>query len=394
MPPIASLARLTLTLAALAALAAAAQGPTAQAAAASDKSAHYFLMKQVQIIDHSQGPQGIPAYDLMIPTTWEFTGGVKFGQAVGGCFADMFSVFGDAKSADKSIELQLLPAIHLAVCRRSAGAASSAAGKSTGRPGGPETLPGTLAGSCGGFSPPGPDREVSQGQHVVSIDPFPELDQIARHRLGLPPDATGNPSGIHTECRPRAAGLQRRQGQPVEEWIAAAVVVRAIPTGGRGAAYDWHAVDGDVLPRAQGQARCQRPAVQADGQHHSPRAGVAEAQQRGHRHPVSEEAAGVGEAVGDDREVPAPRRADHQRRGRQPAARRQPCGLWRRVRSSRGVQTFRDPSTGATFELSNQYDHAWLNGSNQYVMSDDPNFNPNGTLNGNWTSLQVVRPQP
>jgi hypothetical protein len=40
----------------------------------------------------------------------------------------------------------------------------------------------------------------------------------------------------------------------------------------------------------------------------------------------------------------------------------------------RGVQTFRDPSSGATFELSNQYDHAWLNGSNEYVMSDDPNF--------------------
>jgi hypothetical protein len=52
------------------------------------------------------------------------------------------------------------------------------------------------------------------------------------------------------------------------------------------------------------------------------------------------------------------------------------------------VQTFRDPSSGATFELSNQYDHAWLNGSNQYVMSDDPNFNPNGKINGNWNSLQ------
>ena len=57
----------------------------------------------------------------------------------------------------------------------------------------------------------------------------------------------------------------------------------------------------------------------------------------------------------------------------------------------RGVQTFRDPSTGATFELSNQYDHAWLNGSNEYVMSDDPSFNPNGSLSGNWTSLEVVR---
>lgn len=56
------------------------------------------------------------------------------------------------------------------------------------------------------------------------------------------------------------------------------------------------------------------------------------------------------------------------------------------------MQTFRDPASGATFELSNQYDHAWLNGANEYVMSEDPNFNPNGSLNGN--EMQVVRPQP
>jgi hypothetical protein len=60
----------------------------------------------------------------------------------------------------------------------------------------------------------------------------------------------------------------------------------------------------------------------------------------------------------------------------------------------RGVQTFRDPTTGNTMELSNQFDHAWLNGSNEYVMSDDPNFNPNGVLNGNGNQLQVVRPTP
>ncbi|WP_162601475.1 hypothetical protein [Occallatibacter savannae] len=38
-------------------------------------------------------------------------------------------------------------------------------------------------------------------------------------------------------------------------------------------------------------------------------------------------------------------------------------------------------------------DHAWLNGSYEY-MSDDPNFNPNGQLNGDWNQLQLVRPQP
>jgi hypothetical protein len=60
----------------------------------------------------------------------------------------------------------------------------------------------------------------------------------------------------------------------------------------------------------------------------------------------------------------------------------------------RGVQTFRNPETGATFELSNLHDHAWLNGGNEYIMSDNPNFNPNGKLDGNWTALQPVQAQP
>ena len=58
----------------------------------------------------------------------------------------------------------------------------------------------------------------------------------------------------------------------------------------------------------------------------------------------------------------------------------------------RDVQTYRDPTTGRKFELSNQYGHAWLNGSGQYVMSDDPNFNPNAQLSGSWNQLQPVAP--
>jgi hypothetical protein len=45
-------------------------------------------------------------------------------------------------------------------------------------------------------------------------------------------------------------------------------------------------------------------------------------------------------------------------------------------------------------ELSNQCDHAWLNGANEYVMRDNPNFNPNGNLTGNWNQLEVVQLQP
>jgi len=49
------------------------------------------------------------------------------------------------------------------------------------------------------------------------------------------------------------------------------------------------------------------------------------------------------------------------------------------------------------FELSRSVaillmEHAWLNGSNEYIMTDDSNFNPTGQLPGTWNQLQAVRP--
>jgi hypothetical protein len=35
-----------------------------------------------------------------------------------------------------------------------------------------------------------------------------------------------------------------------------------------------------------------------------------------------------------------------------------------------------------------------LNGSSEYIMNDDPNFNPDRQLSGNWNRLQAVRPAP
>jgi hypothetical protein len=58
----------------------------------------------------------------------------------------------------------------------------------------------------------------------------------------------------------------------------------------------------------------------------------------------------------------------------------------------RGVQTFREPATGTTQELSNLYDHAWQNGTGDYVMSNDPSFNPNEHMSGDWNQLQAVNP--
>ena len=57
----------------------------------------------------------------------------------------------------------------------------------------------------------------------------------------------------------------------------------------------------------------------------------------------------------------------------------------------RGVETYRNPGSGETIELDNQYGHAWVNNSGEYILTDSPGFDPNVALKGNWTALQHVK---
>jgi hypothetical protein len=58
----------------------------------------------------------------------------------------------------------------------------------------------------------------------------------------------------------------------------------------------------------------------------------------------------------------------------------------------RGAQSYRNPNTGETVELDNQYGKAWAGPNNQYILSDSPNYNPNQSEQGNWTQMQPVKP--
>jgi hypothetical protein len=237
-------------------------------------------------------------------------------------------------------------------------------------------------------------KKCTKGCSVVSVEPFPELAEMVRHQLGMPPAAAGaNTGNTRIDAARMRLDFNDDKGQPAEAWVTAAIVVHIMPGGGRGAAYDWHAVNvmsfgapkgkldaneklfklmiGTIHPELEWQKmsngyiaqlyqmKAKQVAIQAQ----------AVATFRQHAADVingvtANQIAGANQAsFGQDQLV-------------------------------RGVQTFRDPATGGTYELSNQYDHAWLNGANEYVMSDDPNFNPNGNVNGNWNQLEVVRPQP
>jgi hypothetical protein len=212
--------------------------------------------------------------------------------------------------------------------------------------------------------------------------------------MGLPPaGAGGDVRGIRTDAARARLAFADDKGQQVEEWIAAAVIVRMIPTGGRGAAYDWHAVKVMFFRTPKGQLdlndklfKLIAGTIRPDPEWQKWSNGIIAAMYRKKQEELAKQSAIIAQLQQNVVDTLTGVTARQQAGSMQSA-----YGVSQGIR---GVQTFRDPSSGATFELSNQYNHAWLNGSNQYVMSDDPNFNPNGNLNGDWTQLQAVRPQP
>ena len=229
------------------------------------------------------------------------------------------------------------------------------------------------------------------GSTVVSVEAFPELNQIARKQLGLPPDDAGKASDSRTEAI-RARIKFQKDGKALEDWVALVVLTRVYRQG-RGAFYDCHAIDIMALQAPEGKLddddklfKVMISSLRPDAKWQAYSNGWL-----AWRYEVeAKKEAQIDAIIANFQNQVAQTLSEvtaNQQRGSLNAAFGADQGV-------RGVQTFRNPATGATMELSNLYDHAWLNGSNEYIMSDDPNFNPNVQLNGDWNRLQVVRPQP
>jgi hypothetical protein len=383
---------LSLCVAAAAQSAAADKSVPAPAAPAPGASDRYFRMKQVKIND--QGMNQMPAVDLMIPTTWQFKGDVRWGGGVGGCFADLPAVFMHAQSEDGSIVFESIPNFTWQFTDDPGAQRALVQENQGGVKVGLKPCPVLRPMRAEDFLRQAVIPKTRSGKRVVSVDPLPEFNQMVRRQLGLGPDGAGagGQSAVRTDAA-RARLEYDVDGKTIEEWLTTVVVVRTFPSGRGANNYDCHALLLLSLRAPKGQldgndklfkliAGTIRHEPQWDAKVNAMIAKLYQAKQQEEAKRSAIVAAFQQHVADTINEVTA-----NQMRGANAAA-------FGQDQLIRGVQTFRNPATGGTFELSNQYDHAWLNGSNEYVMSDDPNFNPNGQLNGNWTSLQTVRPQP
>ena len=57
----------------------------------------------------------------------------------------------------------------------------------------------------------------------------------------------------------------------------------------------------------------------------------------------------------------------------------------------RGVETYQNPVEGRPVELPSGYREAWVSGQGEYILSNDPNFNPNVGSTQTWQQMKRER---
>jgi hypothetical protein len=85
---------------------------------------------------------------------------------------------------------------------------------------------------------------------VVSVEPFPVLDQLVRQRNGLPPTDGGNGGARIDAIRVRLE--YQKDGKPMELWYAVALVTQTYRVG-RGSLYDMHAAGQMMMGAPKGK---------------------------------------------------------------------------------------------------------------------------------------------
>ena len=366
---------------------------------ASSGAAHYFELKRftttTKVTTTATDPgHELKVYSLLAPADWNLVGGASSNPDVGSCFSDLIQVNGVVKTSDGAYGMVLIPQ---STFRYAEDPAIRQQWEQRDRfdekyklKGCPIVAPMRAA----DFIRNNLVWKFHKDKPQVTSEPFPELEQLVRAELGLGRQSGGTgPGATRVEAARVRTATTSLKGAAVDEWWSAVIVVRTLPVGGRGTGYDWHAEQITVFQTPSGKLdgydklyRVMATSIRLDPQFVSSTTAminklyVTWAQEMQKQNAIV--AAFQQHVIETLQGVTA-----NQQRGSMVAA----YGADQLVR---GVQTFRDPSTGRTVELSNLYDHAWANGNDQYIVTDDPNFNPNGRMNGNWGELQLVRPQP
>jgi hypothetical protein len=354
-------------------------------------------MKVVKTIDQHGFERPMPSASMLIPKDWQFTGQTTWVQ---GNSCDPVQTTFRVSSPDGKLAIEGLPqydwqwaddpAMRQAVAADLQTRAQYGAKGCDLQP--PQTAADFLRANY---------RKVRPNAQVAGVEPIPDLAEQSA-AAARQAEAAAAQFGLQQRIRTDAARLRLQyslNGQAVEEWITAVIVTRAtagpafnVAMGrmGQTTYYNCSAAMLFALRAPQGQLQSSErlfrmllstiridPEWQARVTHTM--SNVAAAEQKGARE-----------------------RSDIITRNNQEISKTITEGWQQRQnvqdqaaanfsRAIRGVETYRNPATGETVDLDNRYAHAWTSASGEYLLSDDPNFDPNVVLREKWTALQRVK---
>ncbi len=365
---------------------------TAPATSAGSGSRSYLLLKKAQITtttDDHPGEAPWTAIEMLIPSTWDFKGTLRMYGGKTGCFSESFSVLWEANSPDGTTKFAGIPnyawqysddpqELHNLTDpnRRTHTGGKTNDLCAVARPLSAEQYFRQMV--LNGLKP---------AMTVVSVEPYPALEQLVRQRDGFPPADSGNGGARIDAIRVRLE--YQLDGKPMELWYSLALVTQTYRVG-RGSLYDIHTVDQVALGAPKGKLDGNEKLfkVVMSSIQPTPRYTAYKNKWIAYYYQIQADKVAKMDIIQADLINYATQTYQHMSEN---AQRTSDIGFHANDQNLRDVRTYRDPSTGRSMELSNQYNHAWLNGNNQYVMSDDPSFNPNTDLPGNWNQLQPVQ---
>ncbi len=353
----------------------------------------YFHMKAVQVIDKAGFAKPIPAMDLLIPAGWTFDGKVEWANR--GCFDDFAAISFHMQSPDGKIIIEGYPSFtwqfvdNPSVQRYLV--AENQQGMKVGLKPCPVIQPQPAANVLTKIIVP----HLRPGKTIAAMETSADLDQFIKNRTADVQGREGQNAQLHAD-EARARLKYDADGAPVEEWISAVSMSQISPSGdGRGGRrYDNKAIMIMSMRAPAGQLEANERLLAAvrGSIHLQPdwerqylgmvnQLNTGQQQQRAARDEIirqfqQQEIAAIQGVIAN------------QQQGSNQAVHAESQYL-------RGVETYRDPSTGKQYELDNKYGNAWMNSNgSDVILSEDPNLNPSSVQQGSWTPMQHVQASP
>jgi hypothetical protein len=361
----------------------------------------YFRMKLVKIVDTKGFEKPLTAVTMLVPTDWTLRSDVRY-EPKTACTDDLVRVAFVASSPDGRTFVELFPSATWTWSDDPNSRRFMEQDRQTKAQFGMK--------SCA-IAPPVGSRDflskqllprARPGAKVLGAESDPEAEKALQAMVGQV-EAQMKKAGVPMRIRADTSRLRiawDRQGQPEEEWLTGVTFARGMlapsfnpMTGQIGQAMGYTCgaeflfglgAPAGKLAANEKLFRAILGSVRVDpewqGRVTQVQANIQAAQVKG----AADRSRIIAKSAEDIRQI---QNETYQRRQE---SQDRVSEKW--SQTIRGVETFRNPSTGETVELSNRYGNAWSNGKGEYVLTESPSFNPNTVSNENWTQLTPVEP--